>query len=72
MSDLIATKSNDCMKPMIIRCESLNDRRHVARAIGAPQGKPRERLAPVYRWFAEGFNTRDLKEAKKLVDQLYA
>jgi predicted ATPase len=31
------------------------------------QGKPqqaRELLAPVYGWFTEGFDTRDLKEAK--------
>ena len=27
-------------------------------------------LAPVYGWFTEGFDTRDLKEAKKLLDEL--
>ena len=27
-------------------------------------------LAPVYRWFTEGFDTRDLKEAKALLDEL--
>jgi predicted ATPase len=27
-------------------------------------------LAPVYGWFTEGFNTRDLKEAKALLEQL--
>jgi hypothetical protein len=26
--------------------------------------------APVYGWFTEGFDTRDLKEAKKLLDEL--
>src|ERR1700756_5596939 len=34
------------------------------------QGKPqqaRELFAPVYGWFSEGFNTRDLKEAKALL-----
>ena len=39
------------------------------------QGKPqqaRELLAPVYNWFTEGFDTRDLKEAKELLDQLAA
>ena len=39
------------------------------------QGKPqqaRELLAPVYGWFTEGFNTRDLKEAKALLDVLTA
>jgi predicted ATPase len=30
----------------------------------------RELLAPVYGWFTEGFDTRDLKEAKALLDQL--
>jgi predicted ATPase len=37
------------------------------------QGKPqqgRELLAPVYGWFTEGFDTRDLKEAKKLLEEL--
>jgi predicted ATPase len=27
-------------------------------------------LAPVYGWFTEGFDTRDLKEAKSLLDEL--
>ena len=38
------------------------------------QGKPkqaRELLAPVYGWFTEGFETRDLKEAKALLDELH-
>ena len=29
-------------------------------------------LAPVYGWFTEGFDTLDLKEAKKLLDELAA
>jgi predicted ATPase len=39
------------------------------------QGKSqqaRELLAPVYGWFTEGFNTRDLKEAKALLQELAA
>ena len=39
------------------------------------QGKrteARELLAPVYGWFTEGFDTRDLKEAKTLLDSLRA
>jgi predicted ATPase len=39
------------------------------------QGKPkqaRELLAPVYGWFTEGFDTRDLQEAKALLDELHA
>jgi predicted ATPase len=30
----------------------------------------RDLLAPLYGWFAEGFETRDLKEAKALLDEL--
>jgi predicted ATPase len=39
------------------------------------QGKrdeARDLLAPVYGWFTEGFDTRDLKEAKVLLDELVA
>jgi len=32
----------------------------------------RELLAPVYGWFTEGFDTRDLKEAKALLGELAA
>ena len=37
------------------------------------QGKgteARHLLAPIYGWFAEGFDTRDLKEAKALLEEL--
>jgi predicted ATPase len=37
------------------------------------QGKvqqARDLLAPVYGWFTEGFDTRDLKEAKTLLEEL--
>jgi predicted ATPase len=39
------------------------------------QGKPQhagELLAPVYDWFTEGFDTRDLKEAKAQLEELSA
>jgi predicted ATPase len=39
------------------------------------QGKvqqARELLAPVYGWFTEGFDTRDLIEAKALLEELAA
>ena len=39
------------------------------------QGKAQqahELLAPVYGWFTEGFDTRDLKEAKALLEKLAA
>jgi class 3 adenylate cyclase/predicted ATPase len=38
------------------------------------QGKrqqARDLLGPIYGWFTEGFNTRDLKEAKALLDELH-
>ena len=37
------------------------------------QGKraeARELLTPIYSWFTEGFDTRDLKEAKTLLEEL--
>jgi predicted ATPase len=37
------------------------------------QGKrdeARALLAPVYGWFTEGFDTRDLKDAKALLEEL--
>jgi predicted ATPase len=34
------------------------------------QDEARDLLAPVYGWFTEGFDTRDLKEAKALLDDL--
>jgi predicted ATPase len=39
------------------------------------QGKCQEAydlLAPVYEWFTEGFDTRDLQEAKAMLDDLEA
>ena len=42
---------------------------------GRDQGKvqqARELLAPIYAWFTEGFDTRDLKEAKPLLEELAA
>jgi predicted ATPase len=43
-----------------------------ARATRARCSKARDLLAPVYGWFTEGFDTRDLKEAKALLEQLSA
>jgi predicted ATPase len=44
-----------------------------AQASGATKarcGKRAKLLAPVYGWFTEGFDTRDLKEAKMLLEAL--
>jgi predicted ATPase len=42
---------------------------HLWRSQGKVQ-QARELLAPVYGWFTEGFDTRDLKEAKALLEEL--
>jgi hypothetical protein len=50
-------------------------RRNEPRTPWRSQGKvseARELLAPVYGWFTEGFDTRDLKEAKALLEELRA
>ena len=37
-----------------------------------PPRQARDLLAPIYGWFTEGFDTPDLREAKALLDGLYA
>jgi predicted ATPase len=49
---------------MIVRALSTKYRRHGKR------DEARDLLARVYGWFTEGFDTRDLKEAKALLDEL--
>jgi predicted ATPase len=47
--------------------------RSISLAYDFDQGRvqqARELLAPVYGWFTEGFDTRDLKEAKALLEEL--
>ena len=36
--------------------------------VGTPRA--RDLLAPVYGWFTEGFDTRDLKDAKALLEEM--
>jgi hypothetical protein len=36
------------------------------------QAAARDLLAPVYGWFTEGFDTRDLKDPKVLLEELAA
>ena len=38
----------------------------------AVSATPRALLAPIYGWFTEGFDTKDLKEAKALLQELSA
>jgi predicted ATPase len=44
--------------------------RSMARRDQGRRDEAREFLAPVYGWFTEGFNTRDLKEAEALLEEL--
>jgi predicted ATPase len=48
------------------------DEHGAALARSRKRDEARDLLAPVYGWFAEGFGTRDLKEAKALLDELSA
>ena len=36
------------------------------------RAEARDLLAPVYGWFTEGFDTRDLRDARLLLDELHA
>ncbi len=52
-----------------------NSALHSLARLWRDQGKVREArelLTPVYGWFTEGFDTRDLKEAKALLEELLA
>jgi hypothetical protein len=52
----------------------LNCERHSASrdcfAIGGSDREVRDLLKPVYTWFTEGLDSRDLVDAKELLDQL--
>ena len=55
--------------------EALSWAKEIAALVKRVTGKEqqaRELLAPVYEWFTEGFDTRDLKEAKALLEELGA
>ena len=62
----------------LLRSNKLNRGSCARREHGPPlreEGKrndARDLLAPVYDWFTEGFDTRDLKEAKGLLEELAA
>ena len=57
----------------VIRKQILGTPRLSMARLRRDQGKrdeARELLAPVYGWFTEGFDTRDLKEVKALLEEL--
>ena len=69
--DVIATRRSNVLSVTIS-----SRRRGYSRSSVLPHDrqkrKVRELLAPVYGWFTEGFDTRDLKEAKGLMEELAA
>ena len=57
------------------RCDRADDQtsaglRSATKHVVTTVQQARELLAPVYGWFTEGFDTRDLKEAKALLEEL--
>jgi predicted ATPase len=48
------------------------DEHGAALARSGKRAEARKLLAPIHGWFTEGFDTRDLKEAKALLDELAA
>jgi hypothetical protein len=59
-----------CRKSAGHRNPRLVNKRHFAAASHYRHPlQARELLAPVYGWFTEGFDTRDLKEAKALLEE---
>jgi hypothetical protein len=51
---------------------TFQDRSRLLRRNEGKRAEARDLLAPVYGWFTEGFDTLDLKEAKKVLDELSA
>jgi len=58
-------KASPARKGPASRCRAQSHQPHQP-----SQPQARELLAPVYGWFTEGFDTRDLKEAKALLEAL--
>jgi predicted ATPase len=57
------------VRPWLGRARRFNEASRLWRDQGKRE-EARDLLAPVYGWFTEGFDTRDLKEAKSLLDEL--
>ena len=74
-----STQAEACFQKAIERAQSQQAKSLELRAatslarLWQQQGKPTEAralLAPVYNWFTEGFDTKDLQEAKALLSEL--
>jgi predicted ATPase len=55
---------------LTVTVENANGNPVAGAAVALSARQARELLAPVYGWFTEGFDTRDLKEAKALLEEL--
>ena len=66
------TASLDWARKQQAKCWELRTATSYARLMleRGREREARELLAPVYGWFTEGFDTRDLKEAKSLLEKL--
>jgi class 3 adenylate cyclase/predicted ATPase len=73
------SESENCFRKALATAQMQGARGYELRAatslaqLWGEQGRraeARELLAPVYGWFTEGFDTADLKEAKRLLDEL--
>ncbi len=72
LRDLRAVLTSDGLSPKTVKNIIGSSLRALAR-LWQRQGKREEAralLAPLYAWFTEGFETRDLIEAKTLLDEL--
>ena len=56
----------DWLYTVLYRCQIDVRQEHVEQV----RFNAKRRLAPVYGWFTEGFDTLDLKEAKALLEEL--
>ena len=59
------------VRPWLGRARRFNEASRLWRDQGKRE-EARELLAPVYGWFTEGFDTRDLKEARRCWRELAA
>jgi len=66
-NDAIALAQSQCARSLELRAAISLARLLMSRGRNA---EARERLASIYGWFTEGFDTQDLREAKGLLEQL--
>jgi predicted ATPase len=75
LADPDAVKAEAYFELALAAARKLRPRYMCMARLWRDQGKrdeAHELLAPVYGWFTEGFDTRDLKESKALLDEVGA